>query len=203
MHDKHILDIIGAIFAFISTVYYIKADKLAWPFGLVAICINAFLYYQTGIYGDMSLEFIYFISTFYGWYQWTHGGNKRSELPIRNISPALTLKLIIIATVGITIAHFILVHYTNSKVPLLDATTTVLSLIAQWLICKKYIQCWFLWFIVDALYVGLYFYKGIPAHSVLLVVYLGMAVVGFMRWKKLYSSHLVCYTHSHGTRNSW
>mgnify|MGYP000713545896 CR=1 FL=1 len=69
--------------------------------------------------------------------------------------------------------------------PYLDATTTVLSLIAQWMVCKKIIENWILWFVVDAIYVFLYFYKDIPAHGVLLIIYLGLAVAGFIRWRKL------------------
>ena len=182
---KHSLDILGSIFALISTLYYIKADKLAWPIGLVAICINGILYFQTGIYGDMSLEGIYFVSTFYGWYQWSRGGNNHAELEITHLTKNNAFLLTTIAVISISNPAYTLIHFTNSQVPYWDATTTVLSLVAQWLICKKIIECWIMWFIVDALYVGLYIYKGIPAHSVLLIIYLGLAVAGYIRWYRL------------------
>ena len=180
----HALDISGAVFAFFSTVFYVKAYKWAWPLGAVATAINIVLYGLRGIYGDMTLAGIYFLSMFYGWYQWTR--NKEAEtLVITNLTLPLALILSIVAFFGMFITAELLNHFTNSQVPYIDAITTILSLIAQWMICKKMIETWFLWFVVDALYVGLYFYKGIPAHSILLVIYLGMAIVGYLRWRRL------------------
>ncbi len=179
------LDIFGSIFSFICTLFYINAHKHAWPIGLIAVCINGALYFQLGIYGDMALQGFYFISTFYGWYLWSKGGGNHKKLNISNISSLLFAKLLIIAIVGIGTLTFILNHFTHSQVPFWDAATTILSLIAQYLICRKIIQCWHLWFIIDVIYVGLYIYKGIPAHSILLVIYCGMAIIGYFRWNYL------------------
>ena len=139
----------------------------------------------------MALEGIYFLSVFYGWYQWSRGGDAHSELPITSLSKKQYAEFAIIAIIGI-IAVYLILQTTDSKIPLLDATTTVLSLIAQWMICKKIIQCWFLWFIVDAMYIGLYQYKGMPFHSITLAIYLIMAIVGYWRWKK-HSSYSVTF----------
>ncbi len=133
----------------------------------------------------MTLEGIYFLSMFYGWYQWTRGSFVIGEWPILNLSWRLPVILSVLAARGIFGVAELLKHFTNSQAPYLDSLTTVLSLIAQWMICRKIIQTWFLWFIVDAIYVGLYLYKGIPAHSILLVIYLGLAVAGYLRWRKL------------------
>lgn len=180
----HYLDFIGAIFAFISTIAYIRISPLAWPIGLIAIGIDIFLYWQKGIYGDMALQSIYLSMTFYGWYSWLFGGINKSELPITSLTPILAKLLAITAVIATTITFILLKELTNSQIPLLDATTTILSLIAQWLICRKIIQCWHLWFIIDALYCGLYIFKGIPAHASLQIMYLGMAIAGYYSWRK-------------------
>lgn len=181
----HALDIIGSIFSLICTLYYVRANVLAWPTGLVASSLNIILYFYSGLYGDMSLEGFYFLSTFYGWYIWLRGGAHHQQREITRITAKHALILVLITVIGIEAVHFYLAHYTNSQVPYWDATTTVISLVAQWLICRKIIECWYLWFIVDAMYVGLYFYKGIDAHSILLVIYVGLAVAGYLRWRKL------------------
>lgn len=186
MHIFHFfkLDVLGTIFGFISTICYIRVSPLAWPIGLVAILCDMLLFLQTGIYGDLGLNSIYLLMTFYGWYQWKFGGENKTELPITNWSANLMLILGIISTFGIALLIIALKLFTNSQVPYLDSITTVISLVAQWLICRKVIQCWHLWFLVDALYVGMYFYKGIPAHALLNVVYLCMAVSGYYAWKR-------------------
>lgn len=178
------LDTIGTIFGFISTICYIRVSSLAWPIGLIAIICDMILFLQKGIYGDLGLNGIYLIMTIYGWYNWKFGGENKSELPITNCSKNLWLSLSIISITGIILLALFLKFYTNSQVPILDAITTIISLVAQWLICRKIIQCWHLWFLVDALYVGLYLFKGIPAHALLNVVYLTMAITGYYSWKR-------------------
>jgi nicotinamide mononucleotide transporter len=179
------LDISGAVFAFISTVYYVKADNLAWPTGLISSSFNIILFALTGIYGDMGCEVIYFVSMFYGWYFWTHSKGNQTERPITHLTRKQFFTLTTLALTGITLLSLFLWKYTNSQVPLWDASTTVLALSAQWMICRKIIQCWYLWFIVDALYIGLYFHKGIPAHGILFMVYLGLAIAGFLNWRRI------------------
>ncbi len=187
MHNTLIysFDIVGSIFSFLSTIYYIRANKNAWPLALLAIFINLTLYLLTGLYADTSKETIYLITSIYGWYWWAHGGKNHGEVLITNITAMHALTLSVIAGFSIGLLSLLLIHFTNSQVPYWDATTTVLALTAQWLICRKIIQCWIVWFIVDALYVGLYFYKGIPTHSILLILYTGMAVIGYLHWRRL------------------
>jgi len=60
----------------------------------------------------------------------------------------------------------------------------VVSLIAQWLMCRKIIETWSLWFFVDACYVGMHYLKGIPMHALVSCIYLGMAIVGYLLWQK-------------------
>lgn len=179
----HALDIFGAVFDFFSTLFYVKANKWAWPIGAVATAINILLYGLMGIYGDMTLAGIYFLSMFYGWYQWVQ--KEESEIVIVKLTLPLAIILSVVGLLGILIIAELLKHFTNSQIPYFDAITTVLSLIAQWMICQKIIETWFLWFIVDALYVGLYFYKGILVHSFLLLIYLGMSIAGYLRWRRL------------------
>ncbi len=181
----HALDIAGSAFSFLSTLFYVIASVWAWPIGIVATLINGTLYGITGIYGDMSLEGIYFISMFYGWYQWKRGGREHKAILVSSLNLKLSTVLVSIGVIGTVVTYFILKYLTDSHVPALDAGTTVFSLIAQWMTCKKILECWMVWFCVDAVYVGLYIYKGIPFHSVLLFVYLGMAIAGYVRWYRL------------------
>lgn len=181
----HILDISGAILAFISTLYFVKADILAWPSGVISCMVDFTLFALTGIYGDMGLEVIYFISMFYGWYVWTHPKKNQQELPISSITNSQFWTLGSITLTSIALLTIFLGKFTNSQVPLWDASTTVLSIMAQWMICKKIIECWYVWFTVDFMYVGLYFHKGIPAHGILFMIYLGLAIAGFLNWRRL------------------
>lgn len=179
-------DLFGALCSLLSTYFFIRLNKNAWLVGLLATCINGWLYWQKGIYADMVLEAVYFVSMGYGWYLWSTGQAHTSNKQL--IRYHLSLKQwLILATTLVTV--FCLIYaflrtYTHSTVPILDATTTSLSLVAQWLMCHKIIITWFLWFITDALYAFLYWHKSLPFHALLMIVYTGMAITGYMVWAK-------------------
>ncbi len=181
----HTLDWVGSIFSLASTLLFVRADIKAWPVGIAATLINMGLYGWLGIYGDMTLEGLYSIMMLYGWYEWLHGGRNKQELNVSHIGWLHAMILVLLAVLGIFSLHYFLHYETNSQVPYLDAFTTIISLCAQWLTCRKIIESWVLWFITDVIYTGLFFYKGIPVHSVLHAVYLVIAIVGYWRWYRL------------------
>lgn len=181
------LDFIGACLSLTSTYYFTQAKRLAWLIGLISVVFSTILYWQKGIYGHLILETTYFFSMLYGWFKWSSHSKSSSSL-IRNIKIKELIFYSVIAFIAILLLSQCLIFYTDSNIPYWDAISTVLSLLAQWLLCIKILQCWIIWFIVDAMIAILQFYKGIPFHSALHWIYLGMAVWGYWRWRQLYLS---------------
>lgn len=149
---------------------------------LLATCLNSVLYWQNGIYADMLLELFYFLSTCYGWYLW----QKPTEQPgnIRKLSKRQWTILLIAVISCFILFSILLSTFTHSNIVLLDALTTSLSLAAQWLICHKALAAWFFWLVTDSIYAYMYFHKQLPFHCLLMLVYTGMAVIGYLTWTK-------------------
>jgi nicotinamide mononucleotide transporter len=78
----------------------------------------------------------------------------------------------------------VLVRFTDSTVPFWDSMTTAMSMIAMWLLSRKYLEQWLVWLVVDAITVGLYIYKGIPFTAGLYTLYTALAVAGYLRWRR-------------------
>jgi nicotinamide mononucleotide transporter len=72
----------------------------------------------------------------------------------------------------------------NDSAPFLDALTTVLSLIAQYLLNYKRLENWFVWITADVIYIYLYIFKELYLTAILYAVFIGMCVAGYMAWKK-------------------
>jgi nicotinamide mononucleotide transporter len=181
-----VFDIIGAFVSLLSTYFFIQLNNKAWPVGILATALNGWLYWHKGIYADMILEFCYFLSLCYGWYLW----RKKDINNTLGIEQATlnTLTLRQWMALGTSLClMYILIHYflqsfTNSNIAFMDAASTSLSLVAQWLMCHKIIATWLLWFITDALYAFMYYAKDLPFHTILMLVYTGMAVTGYWVW---------------------
>jgi len=77
------------------------------------------------------------------------------------------------------------------SLPVLDALTTVMSFIAQWLLMKKKVESWALWILVDIIGIGLYWYKGVRFISLEYVLFLMMATAGLFNWIKNYKLHKI------------
>ena len=179
-----LLDVLGSSLGLMDTLLLVRASVWAWPFGILAICINTVLYFDVKLYADVILHIVYLISSIYGWLYWLYGSRNKKRAPITHISLAMFKALLFIGIIGTFIGFEILKRYTPSTTPLWDSATAVLSLIAQWLVCRKIIENWLLWFFIDFLYVGLYYYKGLPFHTLENVFYLAIAVVGYILWRK-------------------
>lgn len=178
-----VFDFLGMLVSLLATYFFIRRNPQAWTLGMMASLLNAYLYFSRGIYADTVLEMVYFSTSVYGWYCWKKQWTKQQN-PISILSLRHTLGLILSSAVLYEILLHALTHYTDSTIPKLDAFTTVLSLIGQWLMAQKIILTWIVWFIVDAIYAYLYWQKAIPFHVVLMGVYLIMAVIGYFTWLK-------------------
>ena len=75
-------------------------------------------------------------------------------------------------------------RYTDADWPYLDASLTAASLIAQWMMTRKLVENWLVWIAVDLLYVPLLLVKGIPEYAVLYTLFLGLAVKGWIEWRR-------------------
>lgn len=182
-----LFDLIGACCSLLSTYYFIKLDNKAWQVGIVATCLNGWLYWSKGIYADMVLEGIYFLSMGYGWYRWQNSSKVYKQQPtlLNQLSSSQWFLLLLMLSVVFLLIYVVLTRLTHSSVAFLDATTTSLSLLGQWLMCHKIIVTWIIWLITDVLYALMYFKKSLPFHCGLMIIYTGLAISGYLRWSRV------------------
>ncbi len=179
------LEAAGLFFGLLCVWLLIKENIWTWPLGIIYVLISLVIFYQIKLYADLILHVIFLILNIYGWYYWSRGKRgKKEELPVTTTSWQLMIKLIVISAIGIAVSGFLLVNYTDASLPYWDSATSVLSLTGMWLSTKKKIENWYYWFIVDVMAAAIYFYKGIYFYFILYFVYIGLAVVGYLAWRK-------------------
>jgi len=71
-----------------------------------------------------------------------------------------------------------------SSVPWWDAFLTAGSIVATWMLARKIIEQWLWWILIDAISVGVFFYKGLYSTVILFVVNTLIAIIGYIKWKK-------------------
>lgn len=112
-------------------------------------------------------------------------GGSSEELPITFFPHRLILRTLGFFLLAWAATYYVLVAYTNSTVPLLDAFTNALSFVGLWALARKYVEQWLFWIAVDVVCCYLYVVKGIPFKAGLYGLYVVIAVMGYIKWKGL------------------
>ena len=107
------------------------------------------------------------------------------DLPITFFPRRLILRTLGFFFLAWAATYYVLVAYTNSTVPLLDAFTNALSFVGLWALARKYVEQWLFWIAVDVVCCYLYVVKGIPFKAGLYGLYVVIAVMGYWKWKGL------------------
>lgn len=156
-----------------------------WPLGIANSAFFVVLFMRSRLYADMGLNVLYIILGLLGWYWWLHGGEARSKLRIERIQPFSILALTIVGTF-LTLVMTVYLRSVNDAAPFLDALTTVLSLIAQYMLTRKHLENWFVWMTADVIYVGLYAYRQLYLTAVLYAIFFAMCVAGYRQWRRTF-----------------
>ena len=179
----NIAEITGFITGIAGVWLTVRQNIWCFPVGLINVGISLFLFIDEKLYSDAVQQAFYIVLLSYGWYMWINGVRKSdfqvTSLDQKSISMYVLITVCIAAFMG-SLFHY----YTDADVPYLDASATALSFVAQYLIAKKKIENWFIWVIVNLMYIGIYFYKELYLYAALSGVYLILAINGWYSWKK-------------------
>jgi len=180
-----ILEIIATITGLLCVFLQTKEKILAWPFGIISVSLLAIIFYHNRLFSDLILHGILLVLNIYGWYYWSNRDtNVIKKVPIQLFQQKdwIVWGLVIIAITPIW--GYLMNHFFKADMAYLDAFTTVGSLVAQYLLAKKYLQNWTIWIIVDIVAIGVYLYKGIYIVAFLFFAYLLLCIKGYFDWKK-------------------
>lgn len=162
----------------------VKQNVWTFPVGIANNVFFIVLFVQAGLYADAGLQVVYIGLAVLGWYWWLRGGPRRTSLPVRT-TPRAALPLLAVGLLaGAALLTWVLTTYTDSTVAAADALTTSMSLTAQLMLNRKWLGNWWVWIVVDVLYVGLYAYKGLYLTAVLYLLFIGLCVRGLVEWKE-------------------
>lgn len=193
--NTSLLEIIAVIFGLLSVWYAKKANILVYPTGIISVVIYVYICYIYQLYADMGINFFYFVMSVYGWYMWTRKDENKKVIPIKwNTRKQQWMG------VGATFIFFWAIlgliflfksddlQYIQSFVPYIDSFTTAIFLVGMLFMALKRIENWIYWIIADIISVPLYFYKGLVFTSLQYLVFLGLAIAGYVAWKEIYNN---------------
>lgn len=185
------MDVLGTTLGLLYLYLEMKENIWMWIVGSVMPVIYIFVLYKAGLYADCGMEVYYFLAGVYGFAFWLFGKKKEGRQVAISRTPKTTKNMLWLALIVIwMVMGTFLDKCTDSTVPYIDGFTTAASIIGLWMLSRKYIEQWWVWFVVDAISVGLYIYKGVYGRALLYSIYTLMAIYGYYLWKKKMRSPL-------------
>ncbi|HVE35441.1 MAG TPA: nicotinamide riboside transporter PnuC [Gemmatimonadaceae bacterium] len=183
-HGSTCVELIGVVLGIVTVYLNARENVWCWPTALVNAAMFVIVFFRTGLYSDFGLQIIYFVLSLYGWYEWLYGGANHSELHVTRTPARLWLIFVMIGLVSWAALSTITSRLPHAALPYMDSALVTVSLIAQYMMTKKYLENWILWIVVDVFYVGMFIYKKLNLTAFNYLVYLALAFVGYAAWRR-------------------
>lgn len=190
-----VMGIISATTGVACVVCTGKGKLSAYIFGMVNTLLYAIIAYKAHYYGEVMLNAIYYFPMqFYGIYVWSKHMNVETHEVEKKEMDNKGRGFLCVGVVIATIVYGFILKLLKGELPFVDALSTVVSVFAMIISIKMYVEQWLLWIVVDVVTVimwGMAFLKGNDSIATLLmwIVYLGNAVMMYIKWKKEVKSY--------------
>jgi nicotinamide mononucleotide transporter len=185
-------EVVSVIMQVASVWYARKNNILVYPTGIVGVLLAAWVYFfmsHPPVYADGGVNVYYFFMSVYGWYNWVKKKDAQHEAyPIswcgsKELQWGLGLFIVAWA-----VLYIVLRQLTNSNTPLLDSLTSASAITAMWWMAKRKIENWLAWIFSNIVAIPLNAYKGLHLFTLMYVLFLVMAWMGYREWIKKYRS---------------
>ena len=176
------LEIFAVILSVIAVSLTVKKHLLCWLFNFIAAAVYGYLFYRYQLYAETLLQGFFMLMAIYGFLTWQK--NQHQPIDVSHISrKAAFLQMLLTASLGLTFGlslHF----FTQAALPILDAQLVAFSLLATYWASRKYLATWWLWIVLDIIYVGMFSYKALYLTAILYAAFVGLAIWGLLQWRQ-------------------
>jgi nicotinamide mononucleotide transporter len=163
---------------------FLAARRNIWtfPVGIANNLVFVVLFFGAALYADLGLQIVYLVLGVMGWLGWSRHRGTDDRALITRMPRRSILPLALVAVAGTAIIALALHSYTDSTTEIADAATTSVSLVAQYMLNRRWLENWFVWIAVDVAYIGLFLYKGLNITAALYLLFIGLCVFGLRGW---------------------
>lgn len=188
-----ILGFIAGVTGVLCVVLCAKRSIYNYFFGLINVSLYAYISYRSGIYGDFALNAVYYFPMqFVGIYLWKKHREEDAPQTVesKRMSNGNRCWLFIFSFAATMITGYLLSRFTPDPMPYKDSATTVLSVIAMFLMVRAYMEQWFLWIVTNVIGIVIWFILALDGERsaglmvIMWVFYLLNSINGYLVWRK-------------------
>lgn len=191
--EWEILSTVATLSGVLCVVLVAKGHISNYLFGLIQVSLYTYLSWGVGYWGEVALNGLYYVPMqFIGFFMWKKRMRKGSKTTVQSRVLTRPQRILLFISCAVLIAAGgMVLDYFDDPLPYLDSTTTVLSVIAMFLMVKTYAEQWYLWITVNIATIIMwsmaYFREHETGHLIIASmwsVYLLNSLHGLYVWKK-------------------
>lgn len=191
MWGDSMLAIFSSLTGIISVVLCAKGKIENYFFGFLNALTYAYLCYQAHIFGETMYNILMIPMIIIGVISWKKNMEADdSEVKARNLTP-MGWVILVVGSIAAVAAYGFILKLIGGEFALVDATSTVFSVIATILMLARYSEQWIMWVVVNVVSVVLWamaFASGEGSgitYLVMWIAYLFNSIYGYINWRKM------------------
>ncbi len=180
-----LLEFIAVSFGITSVIFAKNENILVFPTGIISTILYIIICYKFILYGDMLINIYYTFMSLYGWYVWSFKVSGENVVITTSKKDDVAKSIFIfLSTIVIISCIYVYFDRMRNMTDYLDTFTSAIFFTAMWLMANKKIEHWIFWIIGNLISIPLYFVKGLGFSSIQFTIFLILAIIGYMEWKK-------------------
>lgn len=174
----------AALLGLVNVWLVVRRSVWNYPFGIVMVLLYARIFFEAKLYSDALLQLFFLVVQLYGWWNWTRSRAESGEVVVLRLGGRARLTWAASCAVAALGWGALMHNYTDASYPWWDAAVAILSVAAQILLSRRFVENWVLWIVVDLLAIGLYAAKDLWLTAGLYGIFLGLATWGLVAWAR-------------------
>ena len=180
-----LIELIAVSFGIASVIFAKNQNILVFPTGITSTILYVIICYKFILYGDMLINIYYTLMSLYGWYVWSFKvSGKNIVITTSKKDDVAKSVFIFLSTIVIISSIYVYFDRMWNLTDYLDTFTSAIFFTAMWLMANKKIEHWIFWIIGNLISIPLYYVKGLAFSSMQFTIFLILAIIGYMEWKK-------------------
>lgn len=174
---------LGAALGLWMVVCNARVHPLGWPLAMVSSLLYALVFMDNRLYGQAALQVVFVIMAAWGLWQWVRPHHDASTVPLPRPAPHAVRRHAALATLVLWgLLGTLMARTTDNPAPYADALPTAGSLVATWLLARKFSENWAVWLLVNLSSLLLFAHQGLWLTAALYFVFALMSAWGWWMW---------------------
>ena len=178
------IEFVAVIFGIISVLYSRAENILVYRTGLINTTLYIYLSIVAGLYAEASVNTYYTVMSIIGWVMWSRKSGTSDRLKITGSSTKDWRNAMLFFASSWVILWAVLSKFTDSTVPIADGFASAAAYTGMWLMTRKKVENWIWWIITNLASIPLYYSKGFTFTSFQYLVFLVLAIMGYVEWRR-------------------